>query len=280
MARRKDPNSMSFLEHLEELRWRLVRSFAAIAVGGSLAFIFKAFIFDQIILAPSNATFVTYKWLCSLGRFVGAGESLCLTADFSLQNIEMSGQFTAHLVVSIITGFIIAFPYIFYQVWQFVSPGMSSRERQASRGVVAACSFLFLCGVLFGYYLIAPLSVQFLAGYQVSELVANQISLNSFISTVVMVSLWCGIIFELPVVVFFLARLGLVTAAGMRKVRKHALVGILIVSAIITPPDITSQLLVSLPLLLLYEVSIHVARVVERPQKKVASSSLNVTRVP
>jgi sec-independent protein translocase protein TatC len=167
-------------------------------------------------------------------------------------------------MVSIVAGFVVSFPYVFYQIWSFVQPGLHEKERNTARGVVFFTSLLFMSGILFGYFVIAPLSVQFLGSYQVSEQVENIIALNSFISTVTTTTLASGIVFQLPIVIYFLAKVGLVTPAVLRQYRKHAIVGVLVLSAIITPPDITSQILVTLPLVVLYEIGIHIARIVVR----------------
>lgn len=259
---------MSFLEHLEELRWTIIRSVIAIIVGAVLAFLFKHIIFDEVILAPKRASFITYRFFCWLSQNVGFDDGLCVTTDFELQNISMSGQFTSHILVSVIAGIVIAFPFVFYQFWSFIKPGLQDSERRMSRGVVFFVSLLFLCGVSFGYFMITPLSIQFLGGYQVSESVKNIITLNSFISLVTSTTLACGIVFQLPMVVYFLAKVGIATPQMLRTYRKHAIVVVLILSAIITPPDITSQILVSIPLLILYEVSIQIARVVVRNAKR------------
>ena len=251
---------MSFLQHLEELRWRLVRSALAILTGATVAFIFKGFVFDEVILAPKKASFITYRVFCSISQRIGLDDSLCVTSDFSLQNIQMSGQFTSHIVVSIVAGIVIAFPYVFYQLWKFILPGLREREAKMAKGVVFFTSLLFLLGIAFGYFIIAPLSVQFLGGYTVSDQVQNIIGLNSFITTVTTTTLSSGIVFQLPIVIYFLAKLGIVTPQILRAYRKHAIVGVLVLSAIITPPDITSQILVSLPLLVLYEISIQISK--------------------
>jgi sec-independent protein translocase protein TatC len=259
-----DTDQMSFLQHLEELRWRIDRALIAILVFAALAFVFKNIVFDQIILAPKNASFITYKVLCGISQKIGLAEGLCVTSDFSLQNIKMSGQFSSHIVVSAVAGIILAFPYVFYQFWAFIRPGLRQNEEHSAKGVVFFTTLLFLAGILFGYYVIAPLSVQFLGGYQVSEQVENIISLNSFITTITSTTLASGIVFQLPMVVYFLAKLGLATPQTLRQYRKHAIVGVLILSAIITPPDMTSQILVTLPLIILYEISIYIAKVVNR----------------
>jgi sec-independent protein translocase protein TatC len=183
---------------------------------------------------------------------------------FILMNINMSGQFTNHIFVSIIAGFVVSFPYVCWEVWRFIKPALYNKESKHSKGVVFFSSTLFITGVLFGYYVIAPLAINFLGSYQVSEKVVNQINLGSFMTTVASVSLACGVIFELPIVTYFLTKLGILGPQIMRKYRKHALVVTLILSAIITPPDVISQILVALPLLVLYEVSIHISAFVEK----------------
>ena len=264
----KNPGEMSFLDHLEELRWHLIRSILAILVGAILAFIFKDFVFDQIILAPRSPDFWTNKVLCRMAELYSM-QSLCINSTtFELISVKMSGQFTMHVTVSIIIGIIAAFPYIFWEFWRFVSPALHSKERKYARGAVFISSSLFLLGVLFGYYLIVPFTVAFLGSYSVSLEVSNKINLISYISTISSVVLASGIIFELPILAYFLTKIGLVTPAFMRKYRKHSIVVIFILAAIITPPDVISQTLVAVPLLLLYEVSIFVSGAVIRGRKK------------
>lgn len=262
---------MSFLEHLEDLRWHLVRSALAILVFAIVAFLFRKIIFDTIILAPKTPEFFTNRMLCSLGDLVGV-KSLCINSKpFQVININMAGQFTTHIMVSIVAGIILAFPYVFWEFWRFLQPALYSKEKKYARGAVSASSLLFLTGVLFGYFLIVPLSVHFLGSYTVSEQVLNQINLKSYISTVTTVSLAGGIVFELPVVVYFLTKIGLVTPEFLKKYRRHSLVVILIISAIITPPDVFSQILVCVPLILLYELSIVISkRIVTRQEAEFA----------
>ena len=260
---------MSFLDHLEIFRWHLIRAAIAILFFSIIAFIFKDIVFDVILLGPKKPDFPTYKVLCNISTFFGLDDALCMEeSPFSLMNISMSGQFSTHITTSIFAGFIIAFPYVFWELWRFIRPALHTNETKMARGIVFFSSVLFLFGVLFGYYIIAPLSVNFLGSYQVSSTVANQISLTSFISTVTTVSLANGIIFELPILVYFLTKIGLLTPELMRIYRKHAMVVTLILSAIITPPDITSQILVSLPLIVLYELSIKISVRVIKNQKK------------
>lgn len=256
---------MGFLDHLEELRWRLVKSAAAILIFGVLAFIYKDIIFDGIILAPKSADFITYRVLCKFGQLVGLGNDLCFSDfNFSLQNLTMSGQLGTHMMVSAIAGVIVAFPYVFWQLWGFIKPGLKQNEKQLASGIVFWASFLFLLGVLFGYYVLAPMSIQFLGTYQVSDQVGNQISLDSFISTVTSLTLYTGVVFELPIIIYALSKLGIISSAFLKKYRKHAFVVVLIIAAIITPPDVLSQCIVTVPLMLLYEASIVVAKRIEK----------------
>ncbi len=251
---------MSFLQHLEELRWHLVRSAAVIFIFAIVAFLNKAFLFDGLILAPKNADFPTYKFLCKLGEKFNLGDEICIRElSFTLINIDLSGQFSTHMMVSLYAGLVLAFPYVIWELWRFVKPGLHSNERKYANGIVFFTSLLFFTGVLFGYYVIVPMSVNFLGTYQVSALVANQISLGSFISTVTTLTLVTGIVFELPILVYFLTKIGVLTPEFMRNYRRHAIVVLLIISAIITPPDVTSQILVCIPLLVLYEISIFVS---------------------
>ncbi|MDA7794725.1 twin-arginine translocase subunit TatC [bacterium] len=250
----------SFLDHLEILRWHLIRSAAAILVFTTLAFIFPEFLFDRIILASKSPDFPTYKFFCWLSETLNFGEALCIKeAPFELMNITMSGQFSTHIVSSLVAGFVCAFPYVFWEIWRFVKPALHGDEKKYSRGIVFYTSLLFILGVLFGYFAVAPLSVQFLGNYQVSSQVANQINLNSFISTVTTVCLANGIVFLLPILVYFLSKLGLISPAFLRQYRRHSLVVLMILAAIITPPDIMSLILVTFPLMLLYELSIKIS---------------------
>ena len=270
MVKQQIKEEMSFLEHLEVFRWHLVRSVVVILSFAILAFIFKGVVFDGILLAPKNPDFPTYRILCFFSKKLGMGDALCMDElPFILMNINMSGQFSAHIMTSIIAGFVVAFPYVFWEIWRFIAPALYEKESSVARGVVFFSSTLFLFGVVFGYYVVSPLSVHFLGSYQVSSSVANQISLNSFISTVSTVCLANGIIFELPILVYFLTKVGLITPDFMRNYRKHALVLTLIFSAIITPPDVASQILVALPLMILYEIGIKIsARVLRKQEKK------------
>ncbi len=261
---------MSFLDHLEELRWHLIRSTLAVVILGTIAFIFKEFIFDVLILGPKNkAEFPTYKLLCQGAQLLGFEGSFCEAEfPFRIQSRTMAGQFSAHIWTSITAGFILAFPYVIYEFWKFVSPGLHDNERKSARGFIIVASLLFFTGVLFGYYVVTPLSINFLGNYQVSEQVFNDFDLSSYISLVRASVLASGIIFELPIIIYFLTKIGLVTPEFLRKYRKFALVIVLIVSAVITPPDIASQVIVAVPVIILYEISIFISRAVIRNQNK------------
>lgn len=260
---------MSFLDHLEELRWHLIRSTLAIVVIGIVAFLMKDFIFDTIIFGPKKMTFPTYRLFCDIATRIGLESAFCADElPFTIQNRTMAGQFSAHIWTSIWAGFIIGFPYVLYEMWKFISPGLYDNERKNSRGFILIASFLFFLGVLFGYYVVAPLSINFLGTYQVSKEVLNEIDISSFISTVRASVIACGIMFELPIIIFFMTKVGLVTPEILRKYRKIALVLVLILSAVITPPDVASQIIVAVPVVLLYQVSIYISTVVLKREAK------------
>lgn len=259
---------MSFLQHLEELRWHIVRSVAAIAIMAIVAFIFKDILFDKIMFAPRNPDFFTNRILCQLGDYLNT-TILCInTEPFDLININMSGQFSTHVTVSVIAGIILAFPFIIWEFWKFFKPALLTNERQYAGVSVMAASILFFIGVSFGYYMIVPFSLSFLGSYHISAEVVNMINSMSYIKTVTQICLASGLIFELPIVAFFLTKIGMITPDFMKKYRKHAIVAIFIIGAIITPPDIMSQTLVSLPLILLYEFSILISGGVVRRKEK------------
>ncbi|PHR14701.1 MAG: twin-arginine translocase subunit TatC [Aequorivita sp.] len=259
---------MSFLDHLEELRWHLIRSTIAVVVLALGAFILKDFIFDTLIFGPKRPDFPTYRMFCNISRSLGMDTFCFQEMPFRIQSRTMAGQFSAHMWTSIYAGIIIAFPYILYEFWRFISPGLKEKERKSSRGFIVIASVLFFMGVLFGYYLITPLSINFLGSYQVSKEVFNDFDLDSYISLVRTSVLACGIVFELPIIMYILTKIGLVTPEILKKYRKFALIIVLILSAVITPPDIVSQVIVAIPILILYEVSIYISKIVIRNQKR------------
>jgi len=265
---------MSFLEHLEELRWHIIRPLGAILVFAVIAFLAKDIVFGQIILGPSRADFWTYQMFCKLGLLTGT-DAFCIDSlPFILQNRKMTAQFTLHLSSSFVIGLIMAFPYAFWEVWRFVKPGLYPSEKKVSRGAVFFVSLLFLSGVLFGYYIIAPISINFLSHYQLDPSISNEIDISSYIGTLMMLVLASGIMFQLPVVVFFLTKAGVMTPQILRTYRKHAILLILVLSAMITPPDVISQILMSFPLLFLYEISIVISGWVIKKEKESLDEAL------
>ncbi len=262
---------MTFWDHLDELRWHIMRSLIAIVALAIVAFINREIIFDQIILAPSSSEFISNRVLCRLGEWLSLNALCIQDMKLDIINIKMSGQFLTHMYISLVAGFILAFPYILWEIWRFVKPAMKETERKYSSGGVFISSVLFLMGILFSYFLIVPLTVNFLGTYHVSESVHNQISLSSYISTVVSVTFAVGLVFELPILVYFLTKIGMLTPDFMKRNRKYMYVIMLILAAIITPPDMFSQVLVVFPLIILYEFSIGVSnRIYKKSQAELA----------
>lgn len=259
---------MSFLEHLEQLRWHIVRSAIALIVAAAGIFICIDWIFDNIIYAPAREDFITYSALCNMGHKLYLGDALCMPpVKIPLLINTIGGSFTSAINICIMGGLIIAFPYLFWELWRFIKPGLSNRELKYAKGSIAWVSICFFIGGAFGYYLLAPFTFNFLASFKLGTMEAQTYlpSLEDYIDTLVNIILGCGIAFELPVLAYVLSRIGLVTPLLLRKYRKYAFVIILIVSAIITPsPDWTSQMIVTIPLILLYEISILISAKVER----------------
>lgn len=258
-------SGMTFMSHLEELRWVLVRSAASVCIAACAAFFGYKYVFDEILLGPKSPEFFTNRLMCYLGKILDS-PSFCINSKpLKLINIDMAGQFNTHVQVSIYAGLILAFPYIIYQLWKFISPALYEEERKKARGAVLIISGLFILGVLFGYYFIAPFSVDFLGTYSISDQVENVINLSSYISLVSSLSLVSGLVFEMPILVFFLTKIGLLTPDFLKKYRKHAFIVILIIAAIISPPDVLSMTLIAIPLWVLFEVSIIVSkRIIKR----------------
>jgi sec-independent protein translocase protein TatC len=254
--------NMSFLDHLEELRWRLVKISAVILIVAITLFYFQEWIMNFFFLSMSKPSFITFQLMC---EWFG----ICLSEiPLSVQSTTMSGQFSYALMMSIMGGIVLSFPYIFYQLWQFVKPGLKAKEKEMVKGLVFYVSLLFFCGILFGYFVVAPLTVQFFGAYQISTEVKNDFTLNSYLSTVLSTIFYSGLLFLLPVVVYIFSKLGIITPAFLKKYRKHAIVGVLIIAAAITPPDVISQIIVSLPILFLYELGILVSKRVEKNRQK------------
>lgn len=263
-------SEMSFLEHLEALRWHIVRSFVAIIVFSIIAFVSKEFVFGTLILGPSRPDFWFYQMACKFGQQVAGSTAFCIDQlPFIIQSRKMTGQFSMHITVSLVLGVIVAFPYFFWEMWRFISPALYHNEKNSSRGATFFVSLLFIIGVLFGYYIVSPISINFLANYQVDPSVLNEFDITSYVSTITMLVLACGLMFQLPMIIFFMSKAGIVTPAFLRNYRRHAIVIILVLGALITPPDPISQVLIALPIIILYEISITVsAGVLRRKLKK------------
>lgn len=255
---------MSFLDHLEELRWHIIRAFLAIVIFAILAFINKDFIFDTIIFNTKTPEFWTNRMFAKLAELTGIESLLINSKNLELISIKMADNFMTHIMVSIIAGLIVSSPYVFFEIWKFIKPALYEKERKHSSGAVFYMSVLFVLGVLFGYYLIVPLSIHFLGSYSISSEVTNQINMRSFIGTVSSISLASGVIFELPIFVYFLSKVGILTPQMMKQYRRHAYVALLLLSAIITPPDVFSQIMVCFPLVFLYEIGIVISKRVNR----------------
>lgn len=266
MAEEKE---MTFLDHLEELRWHIIRSLLAVVVLTIVAFINGKWIFDHVVFAVAQPDFIFFDWMCALGRLVGYEETLCVDdIPFKIQSRQMTGQFTMHIAASLFIGVAVAFPYIVWEIWRFIKPGLVTKERKFSRGAVFSISFLFFTGVSFGYFIMSPLAVYFLSNYSLSDVIANEFDITSYVSTIITLVFGSGLLFQLPVVVYFLTKIGMITPAFMRKYRRHAIVIILIIAAIVTPPDPFSQTLIGIPLYLLYEFSIFISAMVLKRQAK------------
>lgn len=267
----QEEKEMTFWEHLDELRGTLWRIVIAIIASAILAFVFKDILFDHIILAPRSENFITYRVLCHLGDWLSIPTLCVKPTRFNLININLAGQFTSHMNISFIAGLVVALPYALWELWRFISPGLTDRELAGSRGAVVVTSLLFLTGVSFSYFVVVPLMINFLGGYMVSSEVVNQIALTSYVSSVTLMTLLMGLLFELPVLILFLTKIGLITPAFLRKYRKHTLIVILIISGIITPsPDIFSQIVVALPLYALFELSLAISARIYRRKRELA----------
>jgi sec-independent protein translocase protein TatC len=257
---------MSFIDHLEVLRSHLFKSVVAIAIGAIIAGIFNKFIVKEVLLGPTHDYFPTYGVICRIGKYLNLGNALCMEGiNIKMQSTVVSGQFSMWFTVVLVSGLIIAFPYVFHQFWKFIKPALTKKELGKTRGVIFWVSFLFFTGVLFGYFVVAPYALNFFFHFQLDEIIENRWTINSYIDMMLPLVLGSGLAFQLPLVIFFLAKIGIVNAKYLSGVRKYAIVIIFIIAGVITPgPDVISQLAVALPLLLLYEISILLARRVDR----------------
>lgn len=274
---KKEVNEMSFLDHLEELRWLLVRSSIAIIIGACGVYFIADWLFEEVIFGPTRVDFVTYRFFCDLSHQLGFADSICVTElPFIIQNTEMEGQINIFVWICILGGFILAFPYILWLLWSFISPALYEKERRNAKLFIFISSLLFFMGVVFGYYIVVPMSVQFVATFSISDMVQNQFNIASYMGMVKMSILASGLYFELPIVIFFLSKLGLVTPEFLRKYRKYGIVIILIIAAIVTPPDVVSQIMVALPMILIYEFSILISAYVVKQKLKDEKANLKI----
>ncbi len=249
---------MTFLDHLEELRWRIIRSLAAVVVITVVLFIVHKWFFHYVVFGPTHEWFPTYRIICSLS------ERMCFSPpEFSSQAVGFGESFIISIKAAFMMGIVLAAPYILWQFWQFIKPGLYPKEQKGLKGIVLVCSLLFLAGVSFGYFIIAPFAINFLMGYTIPG-VENVPTISSYINYLIMFTLPAGIIFELPVLVYFLSKIGLVTPGFMRKYRKHSIIIILMLAAILTPPDVVTQMLIGIPLYVLYEISILISARIEK----------------
>ncbi|MBK0370741.1 twin-arginine translocase subunit TatC [Flavobacterium agrisoli] len=264
---KKIVTEMSFLDHLEELRWLLVRSTIAIIIMAIATYFISDYLFDVIIFGPTRPTFFTYVFFCDLAHQLGV-DSICITdLSFVIQNTEMEGQVNIFVWMCILCGFILSFPYILWEIWRFISPALYHNEKKNARLFIVVSSLLFFLGVLFGYFIIIPMSINFVATFTISDVVVNQFTIDSYIGLVKTSVLAGGLFFELPIIIYFLTALGLVTPQILRQYWKYAVIAILIIAAIVTPPDVVSQTIVALPMLLIYEISILISKLVYKKQK-------------
>ena len=264
-----EDKKMSFLDHLEELRWLLVRSSAAILVMACVTYFFSDYIFDTIIFGPTNVDFVTYRFFCDVSHYLGFADTICITElPFIIQNTSMEGQVNIFVWTCITAGFILAFPFILWELWKFIGPALYEKEKKNAKLFVFMASILFFLGVLFGYYVIVPMSINFVATFTVSDVVKNEFNLESYIGMIKTSVIASGLFFELPIIIYFLTKFGLVTPDFLRNYRKYAVVIVLIIAAIVTPPDVVSQITVSIPMLIIYEASIFVSAFVVKKEKE------------
>ncbi|WP_309640343.1 twin-arginine translocase subunit TatC [Flavobacterium sp.] len=266
---KKNLSEMSFLDHLEELRWLLVRSTIAVIIMACATYFIADYLFDVVIFGPTRSSFFTYRFFCDLSHKIGFADSICINdLPFIIQNTEMEGQVNMFVWICLLAGFILSFPYILLQIWNFISPALYEKERKGVRVFIFFSSLLFFIGVVFGYFVVIPMSVNFVATFSVSSIVKNQFTLESYIGMFKTSILASGLFFELPIIIYFLTKLGLVTPKFLRKYWKYAVVIILIIAAIVTPPDVVSQLIVAIPMLLIYEASIFISILVHKKQLK------------
>lgn len=269
--RNKDPNAeMSFIDHLEDLRWHIIRSVIAILIGAIAVFIYSDFVINRIVMGPAHSDFVSYKLFCNMGHSLGMGETLCFgKVPVSFLSTTMTGQFIASFTVAFVGGFIVAFPYVFWEFWRFVKPALSQKERKKTKGVIFWVSLLFFMGVGFGYFILTPFMINFYFSYKLSPLIEIKPTFSDYLENLVYTTVGIGVLFQMPLLVMVLARIGIVTARFLRKYRRHAFILILIAAAVITPStDPFSLTIVTIPLYLLFEASIIIASRINKQKEK------------
>ena len=263
-------SEMTFIDHLEELRTHIIRSVIAILIAAIVIFIYKDFVFDEIVAGPINKNFVTYRALCDFSHWAHMGDALCMPpVTVSMQSTTFGGQFLGSITMALVGGIIIAFPFIFWEFWRFVRPALKEKEAKNTRFVIFWVSFFFFTGAAFGYFFLGPFTFNFLAGFQLGtqKMIVTIPTFSDYIDNLTNIMLGCGLAFELPVLAFILTKIGLITPAFLKKTRKYAIIVILILAAFITPsPDWMSQMIVFIPLWLLYELSIIVSSRVAKKQ--------------
>lgn len=263
MSDQEEGTQMSFLQHLEELRWRLVRSVIVVLTLAVVIWWNQEWIMHHVFLSMSKPNFFTFHFFCTYLDFMCVDE-----IPINFQSTTMGGQFSYALWMSFLGGVVVGFPFVFYQLWAFVKPGLKQNEKQVVKGIVFYVSLLFFFGILFGYFIVAPMSVQFFGTYQITREIKNDFTINSYMSTILSTVFYSGLFFLLPVVAYLMAKIGIVSSGFLKKYRKHAIIVVLILAAVITPPDMISQIIVSIPILLLYEIGIWVVLGVERKRKR------------
>ena len=269
--RKKDPTAeMSFIDHLEDLRWHVIRAVVAILIGAVVVFIYAKELVNNILFAPADKSFITYKWLCDLSHWLGMGDAVCLSGiDAKFQSNTMTGQFISTFTIAFIGGFIVACPYVFWEFWKFVRPALSQKEANKTKGVVFWVSILFFTGVLFGYYILTPFMINFYFSYTLSDKIVNLPNFSDYIENLIYTTVGIGVLFQMPLLVMVLAKIGILTAAFLRKYRRHAFIIIIIAAAIITPStDPFSLAIVTIPLYLLFEASIIIAARINRSHER------------
>ncbi|MBC7587621.1 MAG: twin-arginine translocase subunit TatC [Chitinophagaceae bacterium] len=275
LSKRMQTREMSFIDHLEDLRGHIVRSLLAVVVMAIIIFIYRDWVFDNIITGPINSDFVSYTALCKFSHWAHMGNALCLPAvKVDMQSTTFGGQFMSTISMSFIGGIIVSFPYIFWEFWSFVKPALKQKELTGTKNVIWWVSFFFFMGAAFGYFLLGPFTFNFLSGFQLGNkgTLVTRPTLADYFDNLTNIILGCGLAFELPVLSYVLTKIGLITPQYLRKIRKYAVIVLLVVAAVITPsPDWMSQMLVFTPLFILYELSILISAKVFRQQQLEAS---------